>query len=62
MEYPCYIQTESYIIAQSFICQPPLLPIGIYTIKVTVHSVISKDRPNFHIVVNEKRRFFFFFL
>jgi hypothetical protein len=50
-EYPCHIQMQSYIIAQSFICQPPSLPIGIYTIKVTVRSMISKDRPVFQIVV-----------
>lgn len=50
-EYQCYIQNQSFIIAQSFICQPPSLPIGIYIIKVTVHSVISKDRLVFHIVV-----------
>ncbi|CAF1159331.1 unnamed protein product [Rotaria sordida] len=49
-EYQCHIQIESYIIAQSFICELPSLPIGIYTIKVTVHSVVSKDRPIFHIV------------
>ncbi len=50
-EYPCHIQMQSYIISQSFICQPPSLPIGIYTIKVTVRSMISKDRPVFQIVV-----------
>jgi hypothetical protein len=50
-EYQCQIQIESYIIAQSFTCQPPSLPVGVYTIKVTVHSVVSKDRPVFHIVV-----------
>ncbi|CAF1076683.1 unnamed protein product [Rotaria sp. Silwood1] len=49
-EYQCHIQIESYIVAQSFICQLPSLPIGVYTIKVTVHSVVSKDRPIFHIV------------
>ena len=53
-EYPCYIQIQSYIIAQSFVCQPPSLPIGMYIIKVTVHSVVSKDRPVFHIVVKRK--------
>jgi hypothetical protein len=52
-EYQCFIQIESYIIAQAFICQPSSLPIDIYTIKVTVHSVVSKDRPVFHIVVNK---------
>ncbi|CAM4743164.1 unnamed protein product [Rotaria magnacalcarata] len=49
-EYPCDIQIESYVIAQSFTCQIPSLPIGIYTIKVTVHSVVSNDQPIFHIV------------
>ncbi|CAF1302859.1 unnamed protein product [Adineta steineri] len=49
-EYSCDIQLETYIISQSFLCQPPSLPIGIYTIQVTVHSVVSKDRPVFQIV------------
>jgi hypothetical protein len=53
-EYPCYIQIQSYLIAQSFICQPPSLPIGIYTIKVTVHSVVSNDRPVFQVVVKKR--------
>lgn len=52
-EYECSIQLESYITAQSFICQLPSLPIGIYTIKVTVHSVVSKDQPNFYVVVRD---------
>jgi hypothetical protein len=67
-EYPCHIPIQFYIIAQSFICQLPSLPVGIYTIKVTVHSVVSKDRPIFQIVVkkNFKRKsivfeFAFFF-
>lgn len=59
-EYQCYIQIETYIIAQSFICQPPSLPIGIYIIKVTVHSVVSKDRPIFHIVVKIKQKKIFY--
>ncbi|CAF1616037.1 unnamed protein product, partial [Adineta ricciae] len=49
-EYQCQVQNESYITAQSFVCQPPSLPVGKYTIKVTVHSVVSKDRPIFRIV------------
>ncbi|UJR28522.1 hypothetical protein I4U23_009760 [Adineta vaga] len=49
-EYQCEIQNDSFIVAQSFVCQPSSLSIGIYTIKVTVHSVVSKDRPLFHIV------------
>lgn len=53
--YPCHIDIHSYIIAQSFTCQPPLLTIGSYTIKVTVHSVVSKDRPVFHVVVRNER-------
>lgn len=53
--YPCHIDSQSYIISQSFTCQPPSLPMGIYTIKVTVHSVVSKDRPMFHVVVRNDR-------
>ena len=54
-EYPCRIHLESYITAQSFYCQPPPLPIGVYTLKVTVHSVVSKDRPVFRVVVRRYR-------
>ena len=50
-KYQCRIQVQSYIIARSFTCQLPSLPTGIYTIQVAVHSVVSQDRPIFHIVV-----------
>ena len=50
-EYICEVLLQSYLTAQSFLCQPPPLEIGIYTVKVSVHSVISPDRPVFHIVV-----------
>ena len=51
-EYPCHIQLDSYIVAQSFTCQTPSLPIGTYSIKVSVHSVVSRDRPVFRVVVS----------
>jgi hypothetical protein len=52
-EYPCHVQSESYVVAQSFLCQPPLLPSDVYIMKVTAHSVVSKDRPTFRVVVNQ---------
>lgn len=56
-EYKCDILSYSYQTAQSFLCRPPSLEIGIYTVKVTVHSVISNDRPVFHVVVKFSRKF-----
>jgi hypothetical protein len=53
-EYPCEIQAETYLIAQSFLCRPAALPIGLYTLRVTVHSVVSQDRPQFRVVVRTR--------
>lgn len=52
-EYSCRIHVASYVTAQSFHCRPPPLSMGVYTLKVTVHSVISKDRPVFRVVVRQ---------
>lgn len=50
-EYGCEVLLESYLTAQSFLCRPPSLEIGVYAVKISVHSVISRDRPIFRVAV-----------